>query len=168
MTEWLPVCLLAAETKVVTIQLTSIQLTWICSEAYSGCSCECHDHERTTRVLRGLCIAETKVALIQRSCGYASRPTLDIAEIDMAVQIIKSQQPDCLVVVDNCYGEFTDTKEPCAVSSSYPSFNLLLLSSLPTSFLFHHHLHSHYHYILYSCYYCVDCCSFYSYGTGRG
>ena len=69
-------------------------------------------------MLTGLCIAETKVALIQRSCGYASRPTLDIAEIDMAVQIIKSQQPECLVVVDNCYGEFTDTKEPCAVSSS--------------------------------------------------
>ncbi|KAL0046989.1 hypothetical protein WJX82_003646 [Trebouxia sp. C0006] len=60
---------------------------------------------------------QTKVALIQRSCGYASRPTLDIAEIDMAVQIIKSQQPGCLVVVDNCYGEFTDTKEPCAVGA---------------------------------------------------
>ena len=74
-------------------------------------------------MLRGLCIAETKVALIQRSCGYASRPTLDIAEIDMAVQIIKSQQPGCLVVVDNCYGEFTDTKEPCAVSSPSKSFH---------------------------------------------
>ena len=60
--------------------------------------------------------AETKVALIQRSCGYALRPTLDIAEIDMAVQVIKSQHPDCVVAVDNCYGEFTATKEPCAVS----------------------------------------------------
>ena len=46
------------------------------------------------------------------------RPTLDIAEIDMAVQVIKSQQPGCIVAVDNCYGEFTDTKEPCAVSPS--------------------------------------------------
>ena len=34
----------------------------------------------------------------------------------MAVQFIKSQQPDCIVAVDNCYGEFTATKEPCAVS----------------------------------------------------
>ena len=57
------------------------------------------------------------MALIQRSCGYALRPTLDIAEIDMAVQVIKAQQPDCIVAVDNCYGEFTDTKEPCAVYS---------------------------------------------------
>ena len=68
--------------------------------------------------------AETKVALIQRSCGYASRPTLDIAEIDMAVQVIKSQQPDCVVAVDNCYGEFTATKEPCAVSPSFQSVSL--------------------------------------------
>ncbi|DBA77696.1 TPA: hypothetical protein ACH3X2_008398 [Trebouxia sp. C0005] len=67
--------------------------------------------------LRTALTPQTKVALIQRSCGYASRPTLDLAEIDMAVQVIKSQQPDCLVVVDNCYGEFTDTKEPCAVGA---------------------------------------------------
>lgn len=63
------------------------------------------------------CAAATKVALIQRSCGYALRPTLDIAEIDMAVQVIKAQNPGCLVAVDNCYGEFTAGKEPCAVSS---------------------------------------------------
>ena len=71
----------------------------------------------------GSVCAETRVALIQRSCGYALRPTLDIAEIDMAVQVIKSQQPDCIVAVDNCYGEFTATKEPCAVSFSCPSDN---------------------------------------------
>lgn len=63
--------------------------------------------------------AETRVALIQRSCGYALRPTLDIAEIDMAVQVLKSQQPGCVVAVDNCYGEFTANKEPCAVSPSF-------------------------------------------------
>lgn len=63
-------------------------------------------------------LQETKVALIQRSCGYALRPTLDIAEIDMAVQVIKSHNPDCIIAVDNCYGEFTSAKEPCAVSIS--------------------------------------------------
>ncbi len=62
-------------------------------------------------------VTETKVALIQRSCGYALRPTLDMAEIDMAVQVIKRQSPSCIVAVDNCYGEFTSTKEPCAVST---------------------------------------------------
>ena len=66
--------------------------------------------------LVSLSTAETKVALIQRSCGYALRPTLDIAEIDMAVQVIKSQQPSCIGAVDNCYGEFTASREPCAVN----------------------------------------------------
>lgn len=77
--------------------------------------------------------AETKVALIQRSCGYALRPTLDIAEIDMAVQVIKSQQPDCVVAVDNCYGEFTATKEPCAVSLLLPQHaNESMTQKLPS------------------------------------
>lgn len=67
--------------------------------------------------LRTAITPRTKVALIQRSCGYASRPTLDIAEIDMAVQVIKAQSPDCIVAVDNCYGEFTADKEPCAVGA---------------------------------------------------
>lgn len=60
-------------------------------------------------------IVETKVAQIQRSCGYALRPTLTIAEIKRATQIIKAQNPDVIVVVDNCYGEFTDVCEPPAV-----------------------------------------------------
>lgn len=34
----------------------------------------------------------------------------------MAVQVIKAQNPDCIVAVDNCYGEFTASEEPCAVS----------------------------------------------------
>ena len=61
---------------------------------------------------------KTKVALIQRSCGYALRPTLSIADIERAVNIIKAQSNgQCIVVVDNCYGEFTDVKEPPAVGA---------------------------------------------------
>ena len=59
--------------------------------------------------------AGTKVAHIQRSCGYALRPTLDLDEIDAAVQAVKAQNPACIVTVDNCYGEFTAEREPCAV-----------------------------------------------------
>lgn len=55
------------------------------------------------------------MAQIQRSCGYALRPTLTIAEIERAVRLIKAQSPDCLVLVDNCYGEFTEAQEPAAV-----------------------------------------------------
>lgn len=59
----------------------------------------------------------TKVAHIQRSCGYALRPTLDLDEIDAAVQAVKAQNPACIVTVDNCYGEFTAEREPCAVGA---------------------------------------------------
>ena len=55
------------------------------------------------------------MALIQRSCGYALRPTLSMADIGRAVEVIKSQSSSCVVCVDNCYGEFTERQEPCAV-----------------------------------------------------
>ena len=61
---------------------------------------------------------ETRVALIQRSCGYALRPTLSIAAIHSAVEAIRACSPHCTVLVDNCYGEFTETQEPCHVSSA--------------------------------------------------
>lgn len=58
---------------------------------------------------------ETRVALLQRSCGYADRPTLSLEDIGRAVRVIKSQSPHVVVAVDNCYGEFTDTTEPGTV-----------------------------------------------------
>lgn len=60
---------------------------------------------------------DVRVALVQRSCGYADRPTLTIAEIQQVVAIVKRASPDCFVVVDNCYGEFTEAVEPCAVGA---------------------------------------------------
>jgi len=60
---------------------------------------------------------KTKVALIQRSCGYALRPTLTIADIQKAVSILKSHNPNIIIAVDNCYGEFTETLEPCNVGA---------------------------------------------------
>lgn len=104
-----------AETKVTLIQRSldtaeSARL-YVCNDCFTSPL-----SSALTAAERWLCNAETKVALIQRSCGYALRPTLDIAEIEMAVQVIKAQNPDCIVAVDNCYGEFTATEEPCAVS----------------------------------------------------
>ena len=60
---------------------------------------------------------ETKVALVQRSCGYAARPTLSIDDISRAVAALKAQRPDVCVLVDNCYGEFTEGAEPPAVGA---------------------------------------------------
>lgn len=58
-----------------------------------------------------------KVVFIQRSKGYLNRKTLSVDEIGTAVSFVKTLKKDCYVVVDNCYGEFTETREPCAVGA---------------------------------------------------
>ncbi|PIM98096.1 Methionine gamma-lyase [Handroanthus impetiginosus] len=60
---------------------------------------------------------QTKCALIQRSCGYSWRRSLSVDEIRRAIKIIKLQNPNCLVMVDNCYGEFTESIEPPMVGA---------------------------------------------------
>ncbi|WP_404409329.1 aminotransferase class I/II-fold pyridoxal phosphate-dependent enzyme [Jeotgalibacillus malaysiensis] len=54
----------------------------------------------------------TKVIGIQRSKGYAIRPSFTIEDIKKAVQAIKKHYPDVIVFVDNCYGEFVESQEP--------------------------------------------------------
>lgn len=61
--------------------------------------------------------ARVKVVFIQRSKGYLNRKTLSVDEIGEAVKFVKSVSPDCYVVVDNCYGEFVETREPTAVGA---------------------------------------------------
>ncbi len=65
----------------------------------------------------GVLAPATRVVLIQRSRGYAQRPTLTVEQIGRAVAEIKAQRPDVAVFVDNCYGEFTETREPTAVGA---------------------------------------------------
>ena len=59
----------------------------------------------------------TKLATIQRSKGYATRPTLSVARIGELIAFIKSIKPDVICMVDNCYGEFTETIEPTDVGA---------------------------------------------------
>lgn len=54
----------------------------------------------------------TKVAAIQRSKGYQTRPTLSVEAIGEAIRFIKSVKPDIICMVDNCYGEFVQVSEP--------------------------------------------------------
>ena len=58
-----------------------------------------------------------KVVFIQRSKGYLNRKTLSVAEIGEAVRFVKGISPESYVVVDNCYGEFTEPTEPTAVGA---------------------------------------------------
>lgn len=55
---------------------------------------------------------KTKMVEIQRSKGYATRPTLSVAQIRELIQFIKSIRPDIICMVDNCYGEFVEEEEP--------------------------------------------------------
>lgn len=54
----------------------------------------------------------TKLVTIQRSKGYASRPTLSVDRIGELIAWIKSIKPDVICMVDNCYGEFVEEREP--------------------------------------------------------
>ncbi len=56
-----------------------------------------------------------KVIFIQRSKGYLNRKTLTVDEIGEVTKFVKSISPETYVVVDNCYGEFTETREPTSV-----------------------------------------------------
>ena len=60
---------------------------------------------------------QVKMVFVQRSKGYLNRRTLSVEEIGELVKFVKSIDPDIYVVVDNCYGEFVDTIEPCAVGA---------------------------------------------------
>lgn len=54
----------------------------------------------------------TKLVTIQRSKGYATRPTLSVDQIGGLIAFIKEIKPDIICMVDNCYGEFVEEKEP--------------------------------------------------------
>ena len=53
-----------------------------------------------------------RMVYLQRSRGYSLRPSLFVEEIGRIAAIAKEQAPDCVVMVDNCYGEFVQKEEP--------------------------------------------------------
>ncbi|MFM6104781.1 MAG: aminotransferase class I/II-fold pyridoxal phosphate-dependent enzyme [Sphaerospermopsis kisseleviana] len=67
----------------------------------------------------------TRLVLIQRSCGYSWRPSLSIAEIEKIIHIVKQQNPNTVCFVDNCYGEFIDTQEPTHVGADLIAGSLI-------------------------------------------
>ena len=58
-----------------------------------------------------------KVIFIQRSKGYLNRKTLSVDDIGDVISFVRPLCPDAYIVVDNCYGEFTETREPTAVGA---------------------------------------------------
>lgn len=62
-------------------------------------------------------VKDAKVAYIQRSRGYALRPTLTVDDIAEIVKSVKNANPNAIVMVDNCYGEFVEASEPLSVGA---------------------------------------------------
>ena len=60
---------------------------------------------------------KTKMITIQRSKGYATRPTFSVTQIGQLIALCKSIKPDLIAMVDNCYGEFVETIEPSDVGA---------------------------------------------------
>ena len=59
----------------------------------------------------------TKLVTIQRSKGYAMRPSLSVERIGELVSFIRGIKKDVIIMVDNCYGEFVETREPLEVGA---------------------------------------------------
>lgn len=60
---------------------------------------------------------KTKLVTIQRSKGYKMRPTFSVERIGELIAFVKSVKPDVICMVDNCYGEFVETREPSDVGA---------------------------------------------------
>ena len=66
-----------------------------------------------------------KMIYIQRSRGYELRPSLTIDKIEEIIKAVKKANPSVLVMVDNCYGEFTETLEPTDVGADLMAGSLI-------------------------------------------
>ncbi|NLG25747.1 MAG: hypothetical protein GX558_10355, partial [Clostridiales bacterium] len=66
-----------------------------------------------------------RVVLIQRSRGYDWRPSLSLDEVGHAAAAIHAAWPNAVVMVDNCYGEFTDVREPGDVGADVAAGSLI-------------------------------------------
>ena len=65
------------------------------------------------------------MVLIQRSKGYSTRKSLSIETIEKICKTVKKNNPNCICFVDNCYGEFVDTKEPLEVGADLIAGSLI-------------------------------------------
>lgn len=68
---------------------------------------------------------KTKLVMIQRSKGYSWRKSLTIADIKEVIDTVKAINKDLIVMVDNCYGEFIETKEPTDVGADIMAGSLI-------------------------------------------
>ncbi len=66
-----------------------------------------------------------KVVFIQKSRGYTGRRALRRDDIEPVIKAVHGIRPDIIVAVDNCYGEFTETAEPCSYGADICAGSLI-------------------------------------------
>lgn len=69
--------------------------------------------------------ANTKMVFLQRSRGYAWRDPLTIRDIEQAAYFVKQIRSDIIIMVDNCYGEFTEEREPTSAGADIMAGSLI-------------------------------------------
>lgn len=69
--------------------------------------------------------ADIKLVMLQRSTGYTNRRAFSIEEIEKAIKTIREVNEDVIIFVDNCYGEFTETKEPIEIGADIMAGSLI-------------------------------------------
>ena len=67
----------------------------------------------------------TKLVTIQRSKGYATRPSFSVQQIGELIRFCKRVKPDIICMVDNCYGEFTELAEPTMLGADLAAGSLI-------------------------------------------
>jgi cystathionine beta-lyase family protein involved in aluminum resistance len=78
-----------------------------------------------SRILTEICEKNIKLIYVQRSRGYFDRVTLTVDEMEAVFTEIKRQRPEIIIMVDNCYGEFADYREPCAALADIVAGSLI-------------------------------------------
>lgn len=79
------------------------------------------DYEEIKKIIS----EKTKLIAIQRSRGYSWRDSLSIEKIEKVITVIKAINPQIIVFVDNCYGEFVEVKEPLEVGADLIAGSLI-------------------------------------------
>ncbi|HBK84587.1 MAG TPA: hypothetical protein DDZ53_00990 [Firmicutes bacterium] len=75
--------------------------------------------------VRAAITPHTGMVHLQRSRGYSTRPALTLPQIKQVVELAHSVNPDIIVFIDNCYGEFVETEEPGAVGADLLAGSLI-------------------------------------------
>ena len=83
-----------------------------------------HGKIHTDRVINSLS-KDTKLILIQRSTGYSNRKAITIGEMEDVIKKIKEVNEDIIIMVDNCYGEFLENREPTEVGADIMAGSLI-------------------------------------------